>query len=81
MNPEKSGSDLSDNSTYQHVLLQKLSALQRPGLSSQKTRVISYVGASELRGASDNSSRTPIGIADFVVPDEIDAIGNIFRFT
>jgi hypothetical protein len=69
----------SDHSTYQHDLLQKLSALQRPGISSQKKRVISYVGDTELRSSSDNS-KTPIGIADFVVPDEIDAIGNVSRF-
>ena len=78
MRSEKS--DVSDHSTYQQDLLQKLSALQRPSLTSQKTRVISYVESSELRNSPENSSRTPIGIADFVVPDEIDAIGNVFRF-
>ena len=78
MKSEKS--DVSDHSTYQHDLLQKLSALQRPALTSQKTRVISYVEASEMMISAENSSSTPIGIADYVVPDEIDAIGNISKF-
>ena len=73
-------SDVSDHSTYQHDLLQKLSALQRPALSSQKTRVISYVEASEMRISAENSSGTPLGISDYVVPDEIDAVGNISKF-
>ncbi len=71
---------MSDNGDEfnEQRLVEKFNAHQRP-VAANRTRVISYVQASNATGNFHGFSKPPMGLSDLVKPPETDESGNAFE--